>query len=213
MEATPEVTHGIPLGFVLTCISGLWKKNRTVFFSFGVKIYLNYRLVLCTIFQPWAFCLRCCCLLFWKGLWSQASHHNFCVHYRTFPELESIRLPVPAAVAAAAHFIDLFGNLFSAARLLQTKPFSSDSFDFQPNFILYSCRRHMTSPVRRMPGHVQRAADSPPSTWLRQRPVCKYTAQSHRTLKPHCWPLCKFWVLCWELSVTAALREKRRPWV
>lgn len=117
------------------------KKNRIVFFSFGVKMYWNYRLLLRTIFQPWAFCLRCCCLLFWKGLWSQASHHNFCVHYRTFPELESIRLPVPAAVAAAAHFIDLFGNLFSAARLLQIKPFSSDSFDFQPNFILYSCRR------------------------------------------------------------------------
>lgn len=142
MEATPEVTHCIPLGFVLTCISGLWEKKSYSFFSFGVKMYLNYRLVSCTAFQPWALCLRCCCLLLWEGLRSQASDHHFCVHYRTFPELESIRLPAPAAaVAAAAHFINIFGNRFSAARLLQTKPFSSDSFDGPPNFILHSCRR------------------------------------------------------------------------
>lgn len=37
--------------------------------------------------------------------------------------------------------------------------------------------------------------------------------QSHRTLKPHNWPLCKCWVLCWVLWVTTTLRDERRQWV
>lgn len=59
-----------------------------------------------------------------------------------YPELELIRLPVPVTAAAeAADFIDIFGTLFSAVCLLQTKPFSSHSFEFLPNFILYFCQR------------------------------------------------------------------------
>lgn len=176
-------------------------------------MYLYDRHVSQAQFQQFCFSFALLLSLILKMAFDHKQIIIISLHYRTYPELELIRLPVPAAAAAeAADFIDIFGSPFSAVHLLQTKPFSSHSFEFQPTFILY-CQRptwpHLCAVCPATDGEPQ----TPLSSWSHHRPVCKYTAQSHRTVKPHYWLLCKFWVLCWELCVTAALREEQRPWV
>lgn len=215
IEVTPEVTPGIPLAFVLTRISGLLEKPHTFFFLLVSKCIDTIDMCCAHNFDR---ALLVCTATF--SYFERGFDHKqiiiiffFCIieHFQSWSWLDFQFLPPPPL--QRLQISSPFWGMFSAARLLQTKPFASDSFEFQPNFILYSCQRPTWSHLRRMPGHVRRAANSPPSTWSRHRPVCKYTAQSQRTLKPHYWLLCKFWVLCWELCVTTALREEQRPWV
>lgn len=133
-------------------------------------------------------------------------------HFQTWGWLDSLlplrRLQISSAVLVTC----LCGHVFSASSPLQTKPFSSDSFEFlSQNFNLCSCgvRHDLTCAPAVCLATYDRPQTLPgarSTTW----PVCKHTAQSHGTLKPHNWPLCKFWVLCWERCVTAALREERR---